>query len=260
MQWSFNAVGPVHADIEVPSGRVTVHPQAGDSLDVALQPAKPGSPRGEELVAHSEVRFESDQLTIHVPSKKFKNAEILCDIAIPEGSSIRMKGASADFVATARIGAFVGATASGDVRIGEADEVELSTASGDIRCENVHGRLRVKAASGDVMAKHVGGDVDVSLASGDVQVDDAAQSVAVSTASGDVRIGCAHEGRLTMNSVSGDIVIGLAKGAGAHLDVSSVSGEMKSSLPIDENIEPPTTELVIKCRTISGDVHIQPGS
>ncbi len=259
MQWSFSAVGPVHADIEVPSGRVTVQPQTGDALDVSLEPARHASAKGADLIEQSDVRFEHDKLTVYVPSRAFKNTALLCTVSLPEGSSLKVKTASADVMARLRLATFTAATASGDIAVGDVEgDVDLTCASGDFRCENIGGRLRVKGASSDVTAGRIGGEVDIALASGDVTIDDAGASVTTVTASGDVQINCAHQGRLAVNSASGDIVIGIAKGAGAHLDVSSVSGDVSSSLPVDESAGAETV-LEIKCRTMSGDVVIKPG-
>ncbi|MGH9299659.1 MAG: DUF4097 family beta strand repeat-containing protein, partial [Acidimicrobiales bacterium] len=57
------------------------------------------------------------------------------------------------------------------------------------------------------------------------------------------------------DSASGDVVIGVANGVGAHLDVTTVSGESRCTLPFEDGTG--TALLSIRCRTLSGDVVIR---
>jgi DUF4097 and DUF4098 domain-containing protein YvlB len=254
MQWTFEVEGPVDADLVVPAGRVEL--EAGDRIEVELEPMS-DSARAAEVIAASEVTCSGGKLRVHVPTRRFRSVDIACRIVMPEGSSVAAKTASADVRAPLQLRAFDAATASGDVRIGAVEKsVAVSSASGDFGAGEIGGKLRVKSASGDVTVGRVGGEVDISLASGDVEIGDAATSVQVRSASGDVHVGRAHSGKVRIETASGDIVVAVARGVGAYLDIESMSGDMSCTLPV-EDTSADEAVLELRCRSASGDVEIR---
>ncbi len=54
------------------------------------------------------------------------------------------------------------------------------------------------------------------------------------TASGDITVEDARAGVVSLNAASGDLHVGVRSGVTAHLDVSSVSGRIRSDLPIKD--------------------------
>ena len=235
MEWTFEAAGPVEADIVVPAGRVEIEGGSTDRIVVHLTPTGESSRRANDVIAAADVTLANEKLRVHVPRRKFQSVEVLCRIVVPEGSRVASKTASADLHSTGRLGAVRATTASGDVSLADVDsDVLVTSASGDFSCLAVGGSLRVRGASGDVSVRRAGGNVDISVASGDVDIADAATEVKARTASGDIRVGRAHAGRLSADSASGDIVVGVAAGVGAYVDVATLSGAMACSLPLEE--------------------------
>ncbi len=257
MDWNFVAVGPVVATVQVPAGQVDLHPETDGEIRVSLEPGS-SSNRARELVAASRVTFESGRLDVHVPSRTFKNAEVLCTVRLPVGSSVTVRTGSADVRCAGTVGDFTATVASGDVDVENVEgELSVTIASGDLRCERVSNRARLRGASGDVTIGQAGGPVELSVASGDIEIGDAAASVKADNASGDVEIRRAHEGEIRAKTASGDITVGVASGVGAYLDVRSLSGDMTCTLPFDES-EPGDAKLRIICESVSGDVAIVP--
>lgn len=260
MEWSFNTTGLVEARIEVPAGSVDVRIGSPDVVAVSLEPEEPGSRRGQELVDASTVSFEDGRLVVHVPSKMIMNAGVVCSVALPEGSSLDAKTASADLSCTGRLGDVSASVASGDITLETVDgSLELKSASGDLRCGEVGRELNVKGASSDVTVGAVGGGASIQVASGDVEIDAIGGSLRVNTASGDIRLRRASRGEVSAKTASGDIVIGVASGTNAYLDASSVTGEMKCTLSMDQTATS-EADLRIVCRTASGDVLVEAAS
>lgn len=256
MDWSFVAVGSVRADVDLPAGELDIEPAGDNEVQVSLEPLGSGSRRAEELIAASTVAFEDGRLRVHVPSRIAHNTELRCVLSLPERSALSAKAASADIRADCPLGDFSAAVASGDVTLAEvAGELVMSSASGDLRCRSVSGRLKVKAASADVTVGTVTGPVEISLASGDVELSQAAGDAKINTASGDIKVGCVAEGRITLRSASGDISVGVAEGANAYLDVTTVSGDLSSSLPLQQEAAG-EARLRITCHTMTGDIEI----
>ncbi len=257
MERSFEADGPVEADVVVPAGAIDVTRAEENRVTVVLEPSR-DSRRADQAIADSEVTFADGKLRVHVPERAFRNVELQCHLRLPEGSALATKTASADVQSSVVLGAFDGTSASGDTELKEVTgDVRHGSASGDFRCEAVGGALRLRTASGDVSIGRAAGDVKLTLASGDARIDDAEASVEVRSASGDVRIGSVRRGRVRAQTASGDVAIGVAEGVGAYLDVTTVSGDTRCTLPFQERVPGTGADLEIVARTVSGDVVVQ---
>ena len=228
-----------------------------------LPPATAGGRRDDVLTTPQSIRsatdvhFAGDRLRVGAPERHWRDAELHLRVTLPTGSGLTTRTASAEVACSGRLTSFGGTTASSEITLGDVErDVTVKTASGDLAAGMVGGAVRVAGASGDVAVEGAGGGVDVDLASGDVHVGEAGGSVRVHTKSGDVRIGRASAGRVTLDSASGDLCIGVAAGVGARLDVTSVSGDLSCDLPFEETSRP-DAPLEIVCRTASGDVHIE---
>jgi len=113
---------------------------------------------------------------------------------------------------------------------------KISTASGDIEVNNVRGQLSVHSASGDVTLADVNGAIKVSTASGDVRVKGASGTVNASAASGDVEVELASiEGsdNMEFTSASGDINVKAPASLDATVEMSCVSGNLKTDFPLE---------------------------
>ena len=166
-----------------------------------------------------------------------------------------------DLVVSAPSGARVDArTASADVRGGgRFGDVEVDSASGDVSFAAVDGRLEVNTASGDVNADSVGGDLRANSASGDITIGAAEGDAKVRTASGDIVIRSVVQGRIDIQSASGDVEVGIRRGSKVFIDASSMSGDMSSDLDVTD-APPPESDgpnIDFRARTMSGDVRVR---
>ena len=127
---------------------------------------------------------------------------------MPHGAAVEVANASADTKIRGRIRELDTKTASGDLMVrGEVEgNATIKTVSGDAILDRIYGSLAFTSVSGDVVVREVGRDVE-------------GKSVA-----GDVRIESTREGRVSVQSVSGDIEIGVSAGTNLDVDAGSVSG------------------------------------
>src|SRR5207248_1400697 len=125
-------------------------------------------------------------------------------------------------------------TASADLqRRGRLESRETKTAAGDLALSGeVERDATVKTVSGDVRIERVGGDLKLTSVSGDATVRSIGGSVEAKTVSGDVRLESVREGRVTLQSVSGDIEVGVETGTNLDVDAGSVSGDLSSEVPL----------------------------
>jgi len=254
--WEFPGSEPIDAFIDLAAGRVMLTAQPTDVTTVELTASWPG--RSERLPADVQVSFDGGRLEITGPRRSgLWRGHTGLDVAVtlPAGSRCMVRAASADLTCTGEIAEFDAHTASGDVTAAViTGHAEIQTASGDVRLEEAGAGADVRTAGGDIRLARAGGDVRVRTASGDVNIGSAASSAAVVTSSGDVRLASVSAGRTDVQTVSGDIVVGVAEGVGVYLDLASVTGSTTSQL--EETAASDDVPLEVVCRAVSGDIRI----
>lgn len=254
--WEFPGSEPIDAFIDLAAGRVVLTAQPTDVTTVELTASWPG--RSERLPSDVQVSFNDGRLEITGPRRSgLWRGHTGLDLAVtlPAGSRCMVRAASADLTCTGEVAELDAHTASGDVTAAViTGHAEIQTASGDVRLEEAGAGADVRTAGGDIRLARAGGGVRVRTASGDVNIGSAASSVAVVTSSGDVRLASVAAGRSDVQTVSGDIVVGVAEGVGVYLDLASVTGSTTSQL--EETAASGDVPLEVVCRAVSGDIRI----
>ncbi len=173
--------------------------------------------------------------------------EVSVVVGAPEGAAIEISTSSGDINAEGRFGPARLDTATGEVRLDHADgDVRVRSASGDVHVGSVAGEATIATASGRVDCRALEGGSHIETASGDVTVSRAAERFTVRTASGgvtagdldgrcvlrtasgDQRIRRLIAGRVSSDTVSGEITVGIARGSMVSVDAQSVSGALGS--------------------------------
>ena len=121
----------------------------------------------------------------------------------------------------------------------------FSSVSGNVDVSGVTGRLHASAVSGDVRVKNVSGSANVSSVSGDVEVE-----VGQLDGSDDMKFA----------SVSGDVVVKMPSSLDADVDISSMTGSIKTDFPIEVREERHGTRTYARGRLGSGSRRINMSS
>jgi hypothetical protein len=179
-------------------------------------------------------------------------------IRCPEGADLECTTASADVAATGRLGEVEVKTASGDVAVEHVAGLRVQSASGDVRGATIDGEARLQTVSGDVRLGAVAGAVSATLVSGDFAIEDALADLSAKTVSGDQRIGAIREGQVKIQSISGDVRVGVRPGTRLHIDANSTSGDVSSELDVRDSPseDAPGREARLQAKTVSGDIEI----
>ncbi len=259
--YTFNTPEPVDLRIKAASGSVTVIATDTDTSTVEVTAVDDDA---REMADGTTVRLDGHRLTIETPERRqilsIRRRRINFTITVPSGSSLTSRTASATLSATGRYATVEAHTASGDMAVDQVDgDVEVHVASGDVTIGS--GRaVSAHSASGDIRIGHATGDVDVRCASGKIRVGVAEGSVRAKTASGDISIEEARTGTVALEVASGDLRIGVRSGVTAHLDLRSVSGRIRSELPVEDAAPGGGAPLEIKARSTSGNVFVVPAA
>src|SRR5919197_4349463 len=262
MHHAFETPEHVELQIRLPSGDVTVktHDEPRTEVDVVAR-GRRGDEALEQIVVESRERPGGHGVSIEQqdrirwgPIAISWGGGIEVRIACPEGTDVEFDGASADLSALGTYGKVVAKTASGDLRLGDLGSAQVKTASGDVSIQTVADDSQLQTVSGDVAIDRLDADLTGRTVSGDVELGRIDGAVTFGTTSGDVQIKAVEGGELRVQTVSGDVRIGVAPGIPVWMDAVSVSGDLRSDLG---EVDPPADDSVVvplHVKTVSGDV------
>jgi hypothetical protein len=212
----------------------------------------------EELIDRLDLVVTGASVRLSVPDRRLlRTPSFAITVTTPPDVPVTVIGASADTNLRGRLAGAVVTSASGDVTVEHCTDLQVRTASGDVRVDRVQGTATVATASGDTQLADVGGAVQTRSASGDVVLGDLATDATVQTASGDVRIDRASSGTLRLTTVSGDATVGVAPGLRIWLDVQTVSGRMRSELDGADPDQGGAPQLTVVVKSVSGDLQLR---
>lgn len=259
---TFDTTGPLRVTVENPCGAVDVATHDAPRAEVDVQPMR-NDDATREAVEKTRVELtQNGELRVEVPKRHGvffgREPEIRITLRVPHDSSLAFHTASADVTATGTLDEVRGKTASGDVKVADAETVRVESASGDLRADGVRGDADLSTASGDVRIGHVGGRLVARAVSGDVHVASAESGATASAVSGDIDLDRVARGDVSIRSVSGDVSVGIAEGTRVRVDVTTVTGDLRSDVdlgdaPGDGDGGPLVT---VSGKTVSGDVRI----
>ncbi len=122
-------------------------------------------------------------------------------------------------------------TTSGDVTLRDLGQpATVRVTAGDVDAVDVAGPLTIRATSGDVTARGVKGGVRLETSTGDVSASDVTGTVLISTSAGEVELDGASADSCSVETASGDIVVGLTTGP-RWVQVRSSSGAVELRMP-----------------------------
>jgi DUF4097 and DUF4098 domain-containing protein YvlB len=92
-----------------------------------------------------------------------------------------------------------------------------------------------------------------------VRLGELAHGARVTNVSGDVRVLAIDEGTLHVRSVSGSVSVGVVPGVDLHVDVETMSGEVRSDIPLDDRPGSTRKDALVELsvRSVSGNVEIE---
>ena len=263
----FETPGSVSLQVKLPSGRVlvTTAEEPRTTVDVVAV-----GRRGQDAIDEIEVTMDErlGRNVIKVEQKdRFRwgpiqitwGGDFECRIVCPPGTDLDLSGGSTDLRSDGELGAVSVRTASGDIRLESVrGDLQVKTASGDISVDTIASQASLVTVSGDLGVERVDASITARSVSGDVTIGGISGPLALSTTSGDVDIKSVAGGDVRVQTVSGDVRVGIAQGTRTWIDAASVSGRLESELGLDQEPAAETDEAVVPLhvKTVSGDVSI----
>lgn len=268
----FETPGSVSLQIKLPSGRVVVTTADEPRTSVELIPIGRRGPDAVDDVAvtadehHGRhiIRIEQKDRFRWGPIQITWGGDLEIQIACPPGTDLDLSGSSTELRVVGDLGEVSVRTASGDVRLETVrGKLQVKTASGDVSVATIESEASVMTVSGDLEVGRANGPLTARAVSGDVAIAALRGSLALSTTSGDVDVRSVEAGEVRVQTVSGDVRVGVSRGTHVWIDAASISGDLGSELGLDDR-EPGTdqidadgsTVVPLHVKTVSGDVSI----
>lgn len=266
---TFETPGKVRVRVALGSGDVRIDSGPEPRTDVELVALRDDDATRTaiaEAVVEARERGDWTEIVVELPRKggwSFlgRGPSVGVRVRCPQDAEVEVSSASADVTTTGRLGDVEVKTASGDIAVDIVGGLRATTASGDVTAREVIGEGNVKTASGDVVVRLSRAALSMNLASGDAFVTEAKGPLSIATVSGDQEVGSVEAGEIKLQSVSGDVRVGVRAGLKVWIDATSVSGSMTSELAMGgESVEEGEAQVELRARTVSGDVRIVPAT
>ena len=234
-------------------GSVTVEPGVADA-DLVECSINSGS---EEFLNAVQVRQERDALRISLPAQVFRGTDAHLRLGVPPGLEFVIKVGAADVSVSADLGRSKIHSASGDISVGRATDLEASTGSGAVSVALLAGTAaRLSSGTGDITVSEAYCPVNARSGSGDVRVNRVQhQPFTASSGSGDITV-AATSGTVDLRTASGALTIGVADRLPAWLDLDSASGDIRIALDSSHQPAPGEAYVSVRAATGSGDIAV----
>lgn len=209
-------------------------------------------------------------LQVALPAGVVAEAELVSgDIAAEDiRGDLRFATVSGAVQANGTEGALTVRTTSGDISVEDhAGALEVETTSGDVQADGALAGARVETVSGDVELEGVRDAVEMTSISGSLSLEaDGGAQLRIESTSGDVEFqgALAEGGSSRISNISGDVRVRLAEPADLRLDLTTLSGDLETDLPLRDQVRERrslsgtlgTGATTLTVNTTSGDVEV----
>lgn len=275
---TFETPQAIRLRVEIPKGRVRVIAADVAQTTVDLVPLR-GDPIAAAWIAEAEVAQRGDAVVVLVRKHGLAffgiGGAIEATIRVPAGSDANVSTGSGRIETEGRLGDVRAASGSGAIHVAQAAAAHARTGSGDITVDSAAGAADVKTGSGRVVLGEVGGDARVVTGSGSTELAGAAGEARLTTGSGNIEVAAAGDrleafaasgrihvrradhGEVKARTVSGSLSVGVAGGSSAWLDLSTLSGKVRSDLDSAGEPGPGEKSVRLRLESVSGNIEVQ---
>jgi DUF4097 and DUF4098 domain-containing protein YvlB len=225
-----------------------------------------------------ELIFKRDdneiEIRVKVPGSSKRNISSELVVHVPEKSSVKVAGVSADIDVTNVLGILNLQSVSGDIDSEvHAADVEIHTVSGDVEVQGddkvAHSEL--STVSGDIDTQNLAGEVTLNSVTGDlIVVNSSFERARMETVNGDIifNAGLSEDGTLSVETINGDLDINFSKSVSARFDIETFNGDIRNCFgpdPVRTSKYAPGTELKfsegdgkgrVTIKTLNGDLRL----
>ncbi|MEU8530039.1 MULTISPECIES: DUF4097 family beta strand repeat-containing protein [Streptomyces] len=292
---SYDTPEPITAVLEFDIGTARIVAGKQSTTVVEVVPSNGAEEIDVKAAEQTKVTYANGTLTLKGPKKRSvfgKVGSIDVTVELPAGSHLQGNTPMADFTCEGPFADCRIKTSLGDIRLGDAETVNLRTSHGDIHVGRITGdaeiqgagRIEVGEIQGDATVKNGNGDTEIGLIRGDatvkngnghteigeitgrlranaangrITVDVAHASAEVKSANGAIRIGEVFRGRIDLRTAVGDIEVGIRESTAAWLDLHTKAGRVENSLGASTGPGGSDETVEVHAHTSLGDIAVR---
>ena len=274
----FDTPRPTKLRVGVPVGNITVTAEATAVTRIDLT-APNGDSGARDWIAQAEIVQLGDEIVVRGPKLRFSlfnmwGGSIEARVSAPLGSDANLTIGAGRIETIGRLGAVSANTGAGSLHIAECADAHAHTGAGSIEIAAVSGSVEAKTGAGKVRIGKVGANAEITTAAGAARIEEIAGAARMKTAHGNIEIGAAGDsldaftssgsirvtradhGYVRARTVSGGVSVGVASGVAALLDLSTVSGHVRSELEAGGAPADGEQRIELVLSTVSGNVNV----
>ena len=275
---SFETPQPAKLRINLPFGRIYVTAEETQVTRIDLS-APNGDATAREWIEQAEIALLGDEIVVRGPKLRFSlfniwGGSIEAVVHTPLGSDAALSIGAGRIETTGRLGEVRAHSGAGGVHVAECADAHAHTGSGTIDIAEISGSVDAKTGAGTIRIGKVGANAEIKTGAGNARIDQiagvarmktahgnielgsAGDSLEAFTASGNIRVTRADHGHVRARTVSGGVSVGVANGVAAHLDLSTVSGRVRSELEASGAPADGEQRIELVLSTVSGNVSV----
>ncbi|NOU53165.1 DUF4097 domain-containing protein [Pseudoalteromonas sp. JBTF-M23] len=156
-------------------------------------------------------------------------------IYMPKSSELNFEGVSVNITASQLYAGTYIKTVKGDIRVEDLKgRISLQTINGDIDGANLNGNIHYETVNGEIKDRDSQGKLKLDAVNGEIESDTSAQDVRLENVNGEVDLRINELKDLQLNTVNGEIDVRIKKlKNNANINMETVSGDLRLYLPDD---------------------------
>lgn len=258
----FETPAPVRALVELSLGDIIVRASDRDTATVEVAPVHAARKADREAAEATAIDFWDGRLEVLAPKVRGlgflgRPGAVVVTVELPAGSDLEASTAFGDIVAAGPLARAKAKTHAGDVRVEDAVSLELETSAGDVEVGRVREDAALVSSTGGVRVEDLTGTLRVKCTAGEVSLGRVAGAAEVTCPYGSIRVREAVSGSLAITSAYSDLVVGIAEGTAAKVDVSTDHGRIRNELSRSASPPEAAERLELTARTSYGSVTIR---
>jgi hypothetical protein len=258
---TFESAGPIRADINVEYGSVRVIAGDRKTTVVDVRPADDKRKADVEAAEKTRVDFVDGRLELRAARPRHlglfgRPGLIEVVVQLPAGSDIRGLVSYGDFDVDGRVGDCAIKTSYGNVRVGEAEAVDVHTSYGDINVGRAAGAAEISLSWGTIRVGEAHAATNIKSAGGDIVIEKTRGDIQARTSYGEVRVAKAAGGSLNLATSFGAVRVGVAEGTPTRLDLLTETGKVRNELEESDGQPKTKDTLTVRAQTKFGDITI----
>ena len=220
---------PRDARIHLESLNGSIEIRAWDRDAVRIEPSRGASSRVDIRTAGSYVHIRGAG-----PYSRARAASYV--VSVPVRAALRITGPFGDVSVGGTEGEIVVDVVQGDVRVrGGSGIIDLRSVHGDVALEDARGRITLATVNSGIRATRVSGSIRAETVNGAIRLDDVdSDDVVASAVNGQISFrGVIHDdGRYSLSTHNGSVVMEIPEGTNANIAVSTVTGAVDFGIPV----------------------------